>query len=289
MYPRHRRQGGFKKAERRFAIGFGATISLSHPQADRKSALRPVCPGDGFFLESALHRRETRRFALVNSPILSPYNRHLNQASTATEPASFPLGTHNAFLFATCNALSFQVVLNSPMILYAKTLGAGATVLGIIAGMTPLLVIFQIPAASYVSRVGYRRFVYAGWGVRVMFIFGLALVPVTEKFLDATTRLALILMLLFGFNLSRGISSCAWLPWITSLIPSTIRGKFLAREAASMSLASFVSFLLSASCLGERPQAGQFAALFAFSGLILLCYTEPRRQKSRLHPHSYSK
>ena len=47
-------RGGFKKAERRFATGFGATITLSHPQADWKSALRPVCPGDGFFLESAL-------------------------------------------------------------------------------------------------------------------------------------------------------------------------------------------------------------------------------------------
>ena len=40
------------------------------------------------------------------------------------------------------------------MVLYAKTLGASATVLGIIAGMMPLLVIFQIPAASYIPRSG---------------------------------------------------------------------------------------------------------------------------------------
>ncbi len=63
------------------------------------------------------------------------------------------------------------------MILYAKTLGASATVLGIIAGMMPLLVIFQIPAASYIPRLGFKRFVYAGWGTRVMFIFAMALVP----------------------------------------------------------------------------------------------------------------
>ena len=42
-------------------------------------------------------------------------------------------------------------------------LGASATVLGLIAGMTPLLVIFQIPAARHVSSVGYKRFVLAGW------------------------------------------------------------------------------------------------------------------------------
>jgi len=75
---------------------------------------------------------------------------------------SFPSGLHHAFLFSTFNALSYQIVLSSPMVLYAKTLQASATVLGIIAGMMPLLVIFQIPAANYIPRVGFKRFVYAG-------------------------------------------------------------------------------------------------------------------------------
>src|SRR5437773_6185344 len=88
--------------------------------------------------------------------------------NTQTEKVSFPPGLNNAFLFATFNALSFQIVIGSPMVLYAKSLDASATVLGIITGMMPLLVIFQIPAAHYVSRVGYKRFVYAGWGMRVI-------------------------------------------------------------------------------------------------------------------------
>src|SRR5687767_10789929 len=115
----------------------------------------------------------------------------------------FPPGLNNAFRFATFNALSFQIVLGSPMVLYAKSLDASATVLGILAGMMPLLVIFQIPAAHYVNQVGYKRFVYAGWGVRVFFIFLMALVPLSGSFLDSSTRLALILTLLFAFNLSR--------------------------------------------------------------------------------------
>src|SRR4029078_406673 len=130
---------------------------------------------------------------------------------------SFPAGLHHAYAFALFNALSFQIVLGSPMVLFAKSLEATATVLGIITGMMPLLVIFQIPAANYIDRVGYKRFVYAGWGARVSIIFVMALVPITAGFLNPTTRLALILMLLFAFNLSRGISSSAWLPWLTSL------------------------------------------------------------------------
>src|SRR5687767_11286234 len=127
------------------------------------------------------------------------------QRAAPTDNVGAPVELKNAYLFATFNALSFQIVLSSPMILYAKTLGASATVLGIIAGMMPLMVIFQIPAAHYIARVGYKRFVYAGWGTRVMFIFLMALVPITAGFLDATARLGLLLMLLFCFNLSRGI------------------------------------------------------------------------------------
>src|SRR5207247_10635463 len=123
------------------------------------------------------------------------------------ESASFPVGLHNAFLFSLFNALSYQIVLTSPMVLYARTLGASATVLGIVAGMMPLLVIFQIPAASYIARLGFKQFVYAGWGTRVMFIFGMAFVPVTGGFLDARNQLGVMLMLLFWFNPLRCISS----------------------------------------------------------------------------------
>src|SRR6266566_167042 len=181
--------------------------------------------------------------------------------------ATFPPGMANAFVFATFNALSFQIILGSPMVLNARSLEASATVLGIIAGMMPLLVIFQVPAAAHIARVGYKKFVYAGWGTRVMFIFGIALVPLTGSFLSRTTQLALILSLLFGFNLSRGISSAAWLPWITTLVPIEIRGKYLAREATCVHIASCVAMMLSALSLGHQSRAWQFAALFGFSGV----------------------
>lgn len=191
-----------------------------------------------------------------------------NPAPSASEPARFPPGLHQAFWFATFNALSFPIVIGGPMILYAKTLGASATVLGIIAGMMPLLVIFQIPAASHISRVGYKRFVYAGWGLRVLFIGGMAVVPLLSGVLEGTARLALLLLLLFAFNLSRGISSCAWLPWIAALVPENVRGRYLARDAACVNLASFLVMVLAAFALGEEPAAWQFSALFILSALM---------------------
>jgi hypothetical protein len=181
--------------------------------------------------------------------------------------AVFPPGTHNAFLFAVFNALSFQIAQGSPMVLYTKSLGASATILGIVAGMMPLLVIFQIPAASHINRIGCKRFVLGGWSTRVVFIFAVALVPLTGAFLDAKNQLALMLVLLFCYNLSRGISSCAWLPWITALVPPALRGKYLLRDAAMANLGSFVTILVAAGLLSGQTQPWQFSANFAFSAV----------------------
>jgi MFS family permease len=118
-----------------------------------------------------------------------------------------------------------------------------------------------------------------------MFIFAMALVPLTAFFLKVESRLALMLMLLFCFNLSRGISSCAWLPWITTLVPAGLRGKYLSRDQALQNLASFITFVLAGACLTvasrpsvlpaagatgapqPEPHAWQFAVLFGWSAI----------------------
>ena len=183
-------------------------------------------------------------------------------------PNDFHAGMKNAWRFAAFNGLSFQIVLGSPMILYAKTLHANATVLGIIAGMMPLMVIFQIPAAQYINRIGYKRFVLAGWGTRTLFTCGMVLVPLATTLLDGVTRLVLLLALLGGFNLVRGISSCAWLPWITHLVPENFRGRYVSGDAAMANLGSFLTIIISAACLGTHPQPWQFGVIFAFSALM---------------------
>ena len=192
----------------------------------------------------------------------------MNTASATNPPKPTVLGLENAYLFATFNALSFQIVLGSPMVLYAKDLNASATVLGIIAGMMPLLVIFQIPAAGHVARVGYRRFLLAGWSTRVLCIFLIALVPLTRGFLTPPNQVALLLLLLFGFNLSRGISSAAWLPWITALVPPEVRGHYLARDSACVNGASAVTLALAGFVLGTQPEPWQFTTIFLFSALM---------------------
>lgn len=178
--------------------------------------------------------------------------------------AGMPAGIGNAYGFSVLNALSFQMVLGGPMVLYAKSLGASATVLGLVAGLMPIMTVAQLPAARFIPRVGYKRFVLGGWTTRVLFIVGMALVP-GATWLNEGSRLALVMALLFAFNLSRGISSCAWLPWITNWVPAGVRGRFLGIDQVCVNGASALAFVLAAMVLGDAAGPGRFALVFAFS------------------------
>lgn len=181
-----------------------------------------------------------------------------------------PAGSRNIYVFALFNALSFQMILGSPMVLYAKSLGANATTLGVIAGMTAMLVIFQIPAARFVDRLGYKRFVVSGWSIRTIFVVLMTLVPLSHPWVPPAGRLGILLGLLFLFNVSRGISSCGWLPWISAIVPTTMRGRHLTTDAAMVNLASLAAFWLAAFVLGENAGPWEFSALFGFAALTAM-------------------
>ena len=206
--------------------------------------------------------------AVVISKLRAHRLRGLIKSEPNSAPSSgdLPPGLAALYWFSALNALSFQPVLSSPMVLYAKSLGASATVLGVLAGMMPFLVVTQLPAARFVNRVGYRRFVLGGWSLRVMTIFFIAVVPLCA-FLDGTTRLILVLSLLFLFNVSRGASSCAWLPWITELIPAPARGRHFARDQFCMNGASVLSFAFSGWLLGDLGKPWEFAVVFLVSAV----------------------
>ncbi|MEA3188463.1 MAG: hypothetical protein QOD99_2293, partial [Chthoniobacter sp.] len=160
------------------------------------------------------------------------------------------------------------------MILYAKSLGATATVLGVIASLTPLLTIAQIPAARFLARTGYRRFIFAGWGSRTVIVFFMATVPLMT-FLNDLAKISLLLFCLFVFNLLRGIASGAWLPWMTDLIPEEVRGRFLSRDQLFMNAGCLAALALSAIMLRGNAAPHQFAIIFlvsALGGLVSLAF-----------------
>ena len=178
----------------------------------------------------------------------------------------YPPGALNVNGFSFFNAVSFQIILGAPVILYAKSLGASSFVLGTIAALTPLLSILQLVAARFLHRVGYRRFALAGWGARTLFVLLIVAVPVLPG-LAADDRLLLLAFALFCFNLLRGAAAGAWLPWLTALLPENLRGRFLSRDNAFMHFGCLVALLLSAWVMAGTAEPSEYAGVFAI-GLV---------------------
>lgn len=210
---------------------------------------------------------------------------------THTSPVStFPEGVANGNWFSFYNAVSFQIFLGPPIVLYAKSLGASATLLGVLASLTPLLTIFQIPAAHYLERFGYRRFILAGWGTRNLCVFSVVAIPWLD-FLSNGWKLGLLLGFLFIFNLLRGITSGAWLPWLTELLPEEIRASYLSRDQRFLQTGSLAALLFCGLILQKDSRAWEFSAIFllsAVSGAISLFYLNrmPEARATEAHRRS---
>ena len=177
-----------------------------------------------------------------------------------------PKGSINAHGFAFFNALTFQIIIGTPLFLYAKSIGASSTVLGLLAAATPLMTMLQLPAAKYLPVFGYRRFVLMGWGARTVFIFFVALIPLLG-FLDNPTKLTLLVFCILVFNMMRGAASAAWMPWIALLIPEEARARFLSRDQIFMYGGSLLALLVSALMIGGEVSVYEFSLVFVLSGL----------------------
>jgi MFS family permease len=185
-----------------------------------------------------------------------------------------PPEARNAHRFSLFNAVNFQITLGAPMIIYAKSLGASATTIGIVASLAPLLTVLQLPTAYFIPKVGYKRFVLFGWISRTLMVFSLALLPLLE-FLDQSTRISLMLLCLFVFNVLRGVSTGAWLPWLTALVPEQRRSQFLRSDQSYMQFGGVLAMAISAAVLWTNVRGWQYAAVFflsACAGTLSLYY-----------------
>jgi len=178
-----------------------------------------------------------------------------------------PEGMGYAYAFSVTNAMNFTIVAGTPVYLYFNSLGASATILGIIAALASLNNLLQIPAASFVERYGYRRFVLMGWSWRPVFVFFITIVVLLPRSIDHATKMCLILFLLLCYQVSRGISVCGFLPWFTQLVPEKVRGQYLSTDQFCVNVTTLVIMGFSMIYLQYFHEPRDFAVLFAVSFL----------------------
>jgi MFS family permease len=172
-----------------------------------------------------------------------------------------------ALTFEVVNACSWSAILTAPLMLVLKSLGASATILGFALALLPLTGALQLVGARLLPRYGYRRLMLRGWTARTLLAGLMAILILLSPRLGTTTAMWGLLLLLMGFTTLRGIASCAWLPWITQLVPEERRGRYLAWVGALTQGTLIGCGLAYAAVFSALPGPRGFALVFGWGCL----------------------
>jgi MFS family permease len=198
---------------------------------------------------------------------------------TTVSPSATPVAAaslrrvHAAIAFNFFNAMTWQVALGTPMVLFAEKLGASAAAVGVAYSFVFLLTPIQVLSTSFLPRYGFKGMMLSGWGARSLFL----LPPVVLAWVNpgpGTGVVWIFIASLFLFTFFRSIGACAWQPWMNALLSDRNRGRYFSLEQVASGIAGVGTLLVCWLSLRVMPlhQAFLLQYAFAFIGSWLAYY-----------------
>ena len=177
-------------------------------------------------------------------------------AKTDPELAPFRAG----LIFGFFNALTWQIGIGTPMVLFAERLGASSFQVGLAYSFVFLLTPVQVAATSLLPRYGFKKLSLGGWSARSVFLampIGLALLApdVGEPWMVNT-----LIWSVFFFCFFRSIGAAAMTTWFIGFLPPAVRGRYFANDQFLSGIAG-VGTLIACSAL--------FALLPIYTALLV--------------------
>lgn len=163
-------------------------------------------------------------------------------------------------LFGFFNALTWQIAIGTPMVLFAERLGASSFQVGLAYSFVFLLTPVQVAATALLPRFGFKRVTLGGWGVRSFFLA----VPIWLALLAPETgqpwMVATLVWSVFFFCFFRSIGAAAMTTWFMGLLPPHLRGRYFASDQFFSGIAGVGALI---AC------AGLFALLPIYTALLV--------------------
>jgi MFS family permease len=177
------------------------------------------------------------------------------------------------------------------LIVFALLLGASNTVVGLLAAISPLTQLIQLPAIYLVDRMASRKtiVVFSSFFSRI-FLLVIAVIP--WLVMNEHRLLVLFVCLFLYFGLA-SISACAFNPWLRDFVPEKIMGRYFGKRLAASTAAGVLVAVLAGAGLefGVSYSASQlvsFSVLFFLGGIsglagvyFLTRIPEPARRAHR--------
>lgn len=178
---------------------------------------------------------------------------------------------HPGLAFGFFNAMTWQIAVGTPMVLFCERLGASTFEVGLAYAFLFLMTPLQIVATAWIPRFGFKRIMLTGFALRSVFLF----VPLAIAIQAPETGSRILVLMLIGsvffFCLFRSLGVAAWLPWLYTILPSRIRGRYFATDQIIGSLGGVGTLLLCALLFRVFPlyEAFRLEYLIAIIGSLL--------------------
>lgn len=159
----------------------------------------------------------------------------------------------SGLLFGFFNALTWQIGIGTPMVLFAERLGATSFEVGLAYSFVFLLTPVQIAATALLPHYGFKRVSLGGWGARSFFLA----VPIWLSLLAPDTgqpwMVATLIWSVFFFCLFRSIGAAAMTTWFMGLLPAAVRGRYFANDQFLSGIAGVGTLVACAALFALLP------------------------------------
>ncbi len=156
-------------------------------------------------------------------------------------------------LFGFFNALTWQIGIGTPMVLFAEQLGASSFQVGLAYSFVFLLTPVQVAATALLPRYGFKRLSLGGWAARSFFLA----VPIWLAVLAPATgrpwMVATLTWSVFFFCLFRSIGAAAMTTWFLGLLPPAVRGRYFASDQFFSGIAGVGTLVTCAALFALLP------------------------------------
>ena len=159
----------------------------------------------------------------------------------------------SGLLFGFFNALTWQIAIGTPMVLFAERLGATSFQVGLAYSFVFLLTPVQVAATALLPRYGFKRVSLGGWSARSVFLalpLGLAwLAPEVGR----PWMVGTLVWSVFLFCLFRSVGAAAMTTWFMGFLPPNVRGRYFANDQFFSGIAGVGTLIACAVLFAVLP------------------------------------
>lgn len=174
----------------------------------------------------------------------------------------------NLLWFNIYNAISYNIVTDTPMVLLLLRWEASKFYQGTLVALMWLMSTMQLVMAPRVEYIGFRKLLLAGWTSRTVILMVVCVLPFVSTPDNHTLLLTITMICMFLWSLMRGVATTAYQPWIRTLISPQFRGRYFSLEQ-SVSNLSIAAMLLCWGLVLKHSNLtdSQYGWIFVVSGM----------------------